>query len=50
MQLMSMEVAMYPKRSSAKGSGLIPALLLLAAMLLVLAEPAPAAQLLTSLQ
>jgi len=40
-----MEVTMYTKHSGAgKGTGLIPALLLLAAMLLVLADPAPAAQ------
>jgi len=40
---------MYTKRSGAKGSGLIPALLLLAAMLLVLADPAPAVEALTHL-
>lgn len=40
---------MYTKRSGAKGSGLIPALLLLAALLLVLADPAPAAQALSYL-
>lgn len=38
---------MYMKRSDAKGTGWIPALLLLIAMLLVLADPAPAAELLT---
>jgi hypothetical protein len=41
---------MYSKHSRANGSGLIPALLLLAAMLLVLADPAPAAELLSRLQ
>ena len=38
---------MLTKQSGAKGTGLIPALLLLIAMLLVLADPAPAAELLS---
>lgn len=38
---------MYSKRSDRKGSGLIPALLLFAGMLLVLADPVPAAELLS---
>jgi hypothetical protein len=41
---------MLTKHSGAKGSGLIPALLLLLAMLLVLADPAPAAELLSQLK
>jgi len=40
---------MFTKRSDAKGSGLIPALLLLAAMLLVLADPSSAVDTLTHL-
>jgi hypothetical protein len=36
---------MHSKHSNTKGSGLIPALLLLAAMLLVLADSAPAVEL-----
>ena len=38
---------MLTKRSDTKGTGLIPALLLLIAMLLVLADPAPAVELLS---
>lgn len=38
---------MFTKHSDEKGTGLIPALLLLVAMLLVLADPAPAAELLS---
>ena len=37
---------MFMKHSDTNGTGLIPALLLLIAMLLVLADPVPAAELL----
>jgi len=40
---------MLIKHSNTKGTGLIPALLLLVAMLLVLADPAPAAELLSQI-
>lgn len=41
---------MFTKRSGTKVTDLIPALLLLIAMLLVLADPAPAADLLGQLK
>jgi hypothetical protein len=41
---------MLTKHSDAKGTGWIPALLLLVAMLLVLADPAPAVELLVQLK
>jgi len=40
---------MRTKHSDDKGTGLLPALLLLVAMLLVLADPSPALELLTQL-
>ena len=40
---------MLTKHSGTRGTGLVPALLLLIAMLLVLADPAPAAELLSQI-
>ncbi len=44
-----MGVAMLTKHSDDKGAGLLPAVLLLVAMLLVLADPAPAVELLSQI-
>ena len=49
LSLLCMEVAIFSKHSDDKETRLLPAVLLLVAMLLVLADPAPAAELLSQI-